>query len=177
MGLVLDFRIEEPSGIEGIALQMQAAANTLESPVESALHGVRLRAVPGGDPNVLIAMFRLAVAVADPLERFATSEGGEAPANPVPASVSDRQFAQALAEVGDLDWPAATDWAATGTIPEAILLILAAIEDELTRNRAAMFLRSATVYERHHPMTEVLLQMMGKTADQADDLWRLAATL
>ncbi len=177
MGLVLDFRVEEPSGIEGIALQMQASANTLECPVETSYRGVRLRAVPGGDPKVMAAMFQLALAVADPLQRFATSEGGEAPANPVPASVSDRQFAQALAEIGDLPWEAATDWAATGTIPEAILAILAAVPDELTRNRASMFLRSATAYERHHPMTEVLLQLIGKTADQADDLWRLAATL
>jgi hypothetical protein len=177
MGLVLDFRVEEPSDIEGIALQMQVAASVLGAPVETSYRGVRLRAVPGGDPKVLAAMFQLAVAVADPLQRFATSEGGEAPTNPVPASVSDRQFAQALAEVGDLPWDIAEEWAATGTVPEAILAILAAIPDELTRNRASMFLRSAQIYERHHPMTETLLNAMGKTADESDNLWRLAATL
>jgi hypothetical protein len=177
MGLVLDFRIEEPSDIEAISVQMQSSANTLESPVEASYHGVRLRAVPGGDPKVMAAMFHLAAAVADPLQRFATSEGGEAPANPVPASVSDRQFAQALAEIGDLDWVAATEWAATGEVPLEILSILQGIPDQLTSNRALMFLRSATVYERHHPMTETLLAAMGKSPEDADNLWRLAATL
>ncbi len=136
-----------------------------------------MRAVPGGDPKVLVAMFQLAAAVADPLQRFATSEGGEAPVNPVPASVSDRQFAQALAELGEIPWPEAVEWGATGVIPAQLTNALAAIPDETDRNRATMFLRSAQTYERRHMMTVALAAALKWTEAELDDLWRLAATL
>lgn len=101
----------------------------------------------------------------------------ELPAPPVPFSVTDRQFAQALAETGKITWPEAQAWGARGEIPAALSQAVDAIEDETDRNRALMFLGSAQTFERHHPMTTTLAASMEWTDSELDDLWRFAATL
>lgn len=95
----------------------------------------------------------------------------------VPASVSDRQFAQALAETGRITWDEARAWGSRGEVPEAVLAAVTQIEDELTRNRALMFLEAATSFERRHPMTKTLADAMGWEDAELDALWRFAATL
>ncbi|HEX2554258.1 MAG TPA: hypothetical protein VHL98_11180 [Microvirga sp.] len=177
MGLVVSLAVEEPASIEDVAAQLQAAANALGLPAEATFRGVRCRAVPMGLASEIVRTFALAEAAGSAVERFATSEGGDAPANPVPAAVSDRQFAQALAEMGEIPWPEAEEWGATGAIPAQLAAVVAAIPDEATRQRAVMFLRSAQTYERRHPMTLALAAALGWTDANLDDLWRLAATL
>lgn len=116
------------------------------------------------------------------IEPTPEGEGGEPEAPPVdenniPVAVSDRQFAQALAETGRITWDEARAWGSRGEVPEAILAAVTQIEDELTRNRALMFLEAATSFERRHPMTKTLAAAMGWERTDLDALWRFAATL
>lgn len=97
--------------------------------------------------------------------------------NNVPVAVSDRQFAQALAETGRITWEEARAWGARGELPAQIIEAVDQIEDQMTRNRALMFLEAATSFERHHPMTETLAAAMGWDKAQLDGLWLFAATL
>ncbi len=96
---------------------------------------------------------------------------------PVPASVSDRQFSQALAERELISWDEAEAWGARGEIPSGLLAIVEAMPDEIDRRRTRMFLSSATAFERAHPTTVALGRAMGMTDAALDDLWRFASTL
>jgi len=114
---------------------------------------------------------------ADILENNITVEPYAAPPAPVPTSVSDRQFAQALAERGIITWDMAEAWASRGDIPTPFLQVLSMIPDEMTVRRARMFLSSAQTYERHHPMSTFLGSQMGWSEADLDDLWRSASEL
>jgi hypothetical protein len=105
------------------------------------------------------------------------------PAAAVPASVSDRQFAQALAEPDGgfqtITWAEATAWGARGELPKVLADGLASIPDENTRARAEMFLTTATTFERAHPMVPMIAQLLpGDWNDKRlDGLWTFANTL
>lgn len=99
-----------------------------------------------------------------------------APPPPVPASVSDRQFAQALAERGEITWAEAQAWGARGEIPAAVLASLSGLP-QIERDRAVMILGSVTSFERSHPLVASIAQSMGWDEAAVDDLWRFAATL
>lgn len=95
----------------------------------------------------------------------------------VPESVSDRRFSQALAEMEVITWAEAKAWGSRGDIPAALQAAVAAIPDELARNRAEHFLSSCTEFDRHHPMTAALAAAMGWSDTQLDELWLFASTL
>lgn len=95
----------------------------------------------------------------------------------VPFSVSDRQFAQALAELGQITWSEARAWGARGEVPAQFIELIDQIPDEIEKQRALMFLEAAQTFERHHPMTLTLAGMLGWDDGQLDALWRYAATL
>lgn len=99
------------------------------------------------------------------------------PVAPVPATVSDRQFAHALKNAGVITHAEAMAFVQTGTIPAALQAMIDAIEDQQRREDTELLLAGATVFERGHPMTEALRVGMGKTAAEVDDLWRAAAAL
>ena len=93
------------------------------------------------------------------------------PPPPIPEEISDRQFAHVLKNRGAITHAEAMAFVQTGTVPAALAAIVAAIPDQSAREDAELLLAGATVFMRHHPMTEMLLAAMGWTPEQADKLW------
>jgi hypothetical protein len=96
----------------------------------------------------------------------------------VPAIISDRQFAQALALDGTITEEEALAWAARGELPQAMEDALEHIpEADGQRFGARMMLAAATSYERHLSLTEQLGALLGYDAAALDALWTRAAAL
>ncbi len=116
-------------------------------------------------------------------ESGVTIEG--TPSASVPAVISDRQFAQALALAGTITEAEALAWAARGELPDALEEALGQIPDTGGQRFAArMMLAAATTYERHHPLTEQLGALLTDPATKKpydaaalDALWTRAAAL
>lgn len=119
---------------------------------------------------------------ADPENRdfAALVEGGveigayAAPPPPVPSSVSDRQFFQALALGGMISEAEALAAVQTGALPAPIAAIVDGLPDQFG---ARMLLSGATTFERGHPLTDALAAALGYSPAQTDDLFRAAARL
>ena len=100
-----------------------------------------------------------------------------APAEPVPPSISDRQFFQQLAIAGKITQDEALAAVKTGTIPAMLQAIIDAMPDAGNRFNAEMLLSGATVFLRAHPLTEALGEAQGMTSEEIDALFRAAAQL
>lgn len=96
------------------------------------------------------------------------------PPPPVPESVSDRQFFQALALGGMISEAEALAAVQTGALPAPIAAIVDAMPDQFA---ARMLLSGATTFERRHPLTDALAAALGYSPAQTDDLFRAAAAL
>ncbi|TXN23981.1 hypothetical protein [Methylobacterium sp. WL9] len=100
------------------------------------------------------------------------------PAPLVPASISDRQFAQVLALDDVVTKAEALAWAARGELPQTLKDALTEIpEAEGQRFGAEMMLSAATLYERSHPLVPMLGALLGYDAAALDDLWTRGAAL
>lgn len=95
---------------------------------------------------------------------------------PVPALISDRQFAHGLWKRGIVSREEALAFVKTGDIPAPLLALLAALPDA-EREDAEMIIAGATTYERLHPVTVQLVAAFGWTPEQGDDAWREFAAL
>lgn len=104
------------------------------------------------------------------------AEWSAPPPSPVPASISDRQFAQQLAVLGTISEAEALAWAARGELPPALESAIGQLP-EGERFAARMLLCAAVAYERQHPLVEQLGAVMGYEPADLDDLWRAAAAL
>ena len=89
---------------------------------------------------------------------------------PIPETISDRQFFQALANRQLITEAEAEDAVASGVIPASLLELVNTLPSE-QRFSARMFLKGATSFERAHPMTEVIGSAYGMTPEQIDQLW------
>ncbi len=98
------------------------------------------------------------------------------PAPSVTLVISDRQFAQALADAGTITQDEALAWAARGDLPATMDGAVNALPDE-HRFAARMLLAAATSYERSHPLVGVLAGLLGYDEVALDELWRTAAAL
>jgi hypothetical protein len=101
------------------------------------------------------------------------------PADPVPVTVpniSRRQFYQQLAVVGVISQDEALAALATGTIPAALALIVAAFPAP-QQFAAKMFLVGATEILRQHPMSAAFAQAYGWTDAQTDAFFVAAGNL
>lgn len=98
------------------------------------------------------------------------------PPAPVPAVISDRQFAQQLAILGAITEAEALAWAARGDLPAALDTAIAGLP-EPDRFAARMLLAAATTYERQHPLVADLGDAMGYDGPALDNLWSAAAQL
>ncbi|CAO4137967.1 hypothetical protein [Methylorubrum extorquens] len=97
---------------------------------------------------------------------------------PAPDAISDRQFAQALALAGTITEAEALAWAARGELPEAMEEALGQIpEADGQRFGARIMLAGATTFERTHPLTEQLGDLLGYDAAALEALWSRAAAL
>ena len=99
------------------------------------------------------------------------------PPAPVPQSISDRQFAQALAIGGLITKDAALAWVKVGTVPTPLQAFVDTIADDQQRFSANMLLGGATEFRRDHPLVAQFGAGIGKTEAEIDDIWRLGATL
>ena len=95
---------------------------------------------------------------------------------PVPAAISDRQFAQQLAILEVITEAEALAWAARGELPAALEAALAEMP-ESERFGARMLLAAATTYERQHPLVARLGAALDYDEPALDALWRAAARL
>lgn len=95
---------------------------------------------------------------------------------PPPATISDRQFFQALAMARVVTEAEALAAVKTGDIPAPLQ---AAIEQLPAGEQfgAIMLLSGATSFERSHPMTIMMGQLLGWTEEAVDNLFRQAAAL
>lgn len=107
-----------------------------------------------------------------------TPEGETPPTLPAPrpASITDWQFAQALALAHVITEDEALAWAARGDLPARMTTAVASLPSE-QRFPARMLLSSATTYERDHPLVPALGAMLGYDAAALDALWAAAAAL
>ncbi len=96
------------------------------------------------------------------------------PPPPVPDSVSDRQFFQALALAGLISQAEALAAVQTGALPAPIAAIVDGLPDQFG---ARMLLSGATTFERAHPLTDALGGALGYSPAQTDELFRAAAAL
>jgi len=107
------------------------------------------------------------------------------PAPTAPGSVTDRQFAQALAKQGVIAKDEALAWTASGTLPPMLQAAIDTIPDEEDRFDAKMFASGATTFERNHPTTLLLAGALAPALEwepdeiqaRLDELWTFAATL
>jgi len=96
---------------------------------------------------------------------------------PVPEIISDRQFAQALADSDVITQAEALAFVRTGTLPDALQSAVDGIKDAATKFAAEMLLSGATSFERTHLMVGVLGQALNKSDADLDALWVLGAAL
>jgi hypothetical protein len=99
------------------------------------------------------------------------------PPEPVPETISDRQFAQALATTGVITRDEARAWVKVGDVPAALAAVVDAIGDDDVKFATQMLLEGATQFERHHPQTLALAAAMQWADPQLDALWTMAAAL
>lgn len=95
---------------------------------------------------------------------------------PVPATISDRQFAQQLATMGLITKVEALEWVKAGVVPVAFDAFVQSLPED-QRFDAEMLLSGATQFDRDHPLTETFGAARGMTPAQIDQLWRDAADL
>lgn len=98
-----------------------------------------------------------------------------APPAPVPASISDRQFAHELREREILTQAEALDFVRTGAIPSPLQVLIDALPTQAERDNAELLLAGATVFERAHPLAAIIGAAFGWTEAQVDDFFRAAA--
>jgi hypothetical protein len=122
------------------------------------------------------------VDVADPQTMFGQqvydrkTKTFSAPKPAVPATLSDRQFFQALAIKKIITEKEALAAVGVGTIPT----ILSAVVDAMPAKdkfAGTMFLTGTTVFHRDHVVITALQNNLKWTSEQMDDLWRSAGVL
>lgn len=126
-------------------------------------------------PNGKVATAASDEILADKVVRHWTLE--DTPPPPVPETISDRQFAQALASTNVITREEARAWVKVGDVPAALAAVVDAIGDEDVKFATQMLLEGATQFERHHPQTMALAMAMQWGDPQLDALWTMAAAL
>ncbi|KQT58158.1 hypothetical protein ASG52_22150 [Methylobacterium sp. Leaf456] len=114
-------------------------------------------------------------------QRIEPDDGTPLRGAPVPSTVlpaiSDRQFAQALADLGVIARAEALAFVKRGEVPTALQAAIDAIPDPDDRFAAEMQVSGATTFERAHPSTLALAHALGWSDAQMDELWRSGAGL
>ncbi|MDI7864285.1 hypothetical protein MRS76_20305 [Rhizobiaceae bacterium n13] len=98
------------------------------------------------------------------------------PPPPIPEIISDRQFFQELAIRQVITEDEALAAVATGTIPAAMLALIASLPTS-EQFSAKMLIAGATTFYRAHPVASLIGDLYGWDSVQIDGLWRDAALL
>lgn len=96
---------------------------------------------------------------------------------PVPETISDRQFAQALAKQGVITQDEALAFVKRGEVPDMLQAAIDAVDDADERFDLDMAVSGATLFDRSNPSTIALAEALEWSPAQMDDLWRFAATI
>lgn len=110
-------------------------------------------------------------------EQIAALEASRNVATPVPASISDRQFAHQLKKAGVITHAEALAFVQTGTIPAALSAIVEAIKDQDAREDAELLISGAVEFRRDHPLTGAIAAAHGWSDQETDDFFRAAGQL
>lgn len=94
----------------------------------------------------------------------------------VPEQISDVQFFQQLAIQGDITHDEAEAAVSTGAIPQRLVAAIAQLPSE-QQFGARMKLKGAVTFNRHSPLTELLAQLLDKSAADVDAIWQAASAL
>ncbi len=97
------------------------------------------------------------------------------PPEPVPPSISDRQFAHELRVQGVITQAEALAFVSRGELPAGLSALIESLPTQQARDDAELLLAGATVFERRHPLTAVLAAGFGWTEAQTDNFFRAAA--
>jgi hypothetical protein len=106
-----------------------------------------------------------------------TVEPYVAPRTPVPQTISDRQFFQMATISGLITQADALAAVQTGTIPPVLAAVIDGLPDDAQKFVAQMTLAGATIFERHHPLTEAVGVALGWTSEQIDQFFIQAAEM
>jgi hypothetical protein len=101
---------------------------------------------------------------------------GEASPPPVPPQVTETQFMRAAVKVGIVTAAEAKAYLARGVIPSFVEAAMAPIPEN-ARLDAELKIIGSDTFHRADPVFAMLIAGGAATADQVDDLFRLAATL
>lgn len=96
---------------------------------------------------------------------------------PIPDEISDRQWAQQARIAGKISQAEALDFVRTGAIPSPLAATIATLPSQQMRDDATLIICGATIFQRSHPLTPVLLAAMGMSSAEGDAFWRAAANL
>jgi hypothetical protein len=99
-----------------------------------------------------------------------------APKSPVPPTLSDRQFFQALALKKIITEKEALAAVGVGMIPPILLAVVDAMPAK-DKFAGTMFLTGTTIFSRDHVVIDALQNNLKWTTEQMDDLWRSAGAL
>lgn len=94
----------------------------------------------------------------------------------VPDEISDRQFFQQLALGGIITQAEALAAVKTGTMPAALQALIEALPAD-QRFGAQMIVSGATIFQRHHPMTDAIGASYGWKPEQIDTFFIAASAL
>jgi hypothetical protein len=97
-----------------------------------------------------------------------------APPAPVPAEVSDRQFAREARERGLITQSEAIGFVARGETPAVLAEVIGEIEDARTREDYELFLAGESTIPRAHPLVDLVRSSLGWSEGQMDDFFRAA---
>jgi hypothetical protein len=78
------------------------------------------------------------------------------PVEPVPASITDRQFALEARDRGFVTQAEAVAFVTVGTLPAALAAVVAALPSAAERDDAVIAIAGATAFDRTHPLTLVI---------------------
>lgn len=98
------------------------------------------------------------------------------PPEPVPSSISDRQFFQQLAIEGRISFAEALSAVRTGHIPDMLKVFINALPQD-QQFAVEMLISGATIFERAHPLTVAIGQAQQMTDADINDFFRRAASL
>ena len=99
-----------------------------------------------------------------------------APAMATPEIISDRQFFQQLAALGEITQDEALTAVTVGTLPTKLVQFISSLPSA-QQFPARMVLCGATQFLRHHPMVVQFGAALGWNDAQIDALWQSAAQL
>ncbi|KQO78109.1 hypothetical protein ASF36_13825 [Methylobacterium sp. Leaf90] len=90
--------------------------------------------------------------------------------------ISDRQFAQALADRGTITQAEALAFVKRGEVPTTLQVAIDSIPDADARFAVEMQVSGATTFKLSHPTTAALASALGYSPTEMIALWKLAAS-